>query len=392
MEKVRQWLIENRKDKRYENRLCHILHLCIDDKDIDFCNTIIQENNVNIDNLRFFEQQKQIGLLLMQYHLLNDDLFNFNHAFKIYKYLISVKQVRKRHINICLKWLIDNKHEDIFMDLYMNELLSNFIPDVEEVYLMLKIQDIGKRSILLDTMVYKPLCCDLSTIDMINGIKIVHSASIKGLKKYPICEDSIRYIQNRIKDIFKSKDKIQTYDKYMKWLDINCSKYDIVIDGANILFSCDGKPSYNGYKRIDQTIDQMSDKRILLILHERHFKILKSTIPKHRNRITIKNMIDKWVSKKLVYSTPYNMNDDLFLILASIRDQKRVLTNDKFRDHIFNLSDRLIQWKWDYGMNYIFHNNTISICQQSEYSVVIQRLEDGYYIPTYDDDWIFIPC
>ena len=64
--------------KSYENKLCHSLHICIEDKDIITCDNLIKENNISIDTLRLFEQQKQIGLLLMQYHLLYSELMHFN--------------------------------------------------------------------------------------------------------------------------------------------------------------------------------------------------------------------------------------------------------------------------------------------------------------------------
>ena len=71
------------------------------------------------------------------------------------------------------------------------------------------------------------------------------------------------------------------------------------------------------------------------------------------------------------------------------------MTNDKLRDHIFKLNDgdllnaSLTKWVNNYVINYEFEKSYKLIIPK-DYSVKIQRSENGWHIPVSDDKWICI--
>lgn len=430
-DEILEWLNKNKKHKKYEDKLCHIFHLLITNNDIPRCTTLVRQNNIKLNTFPIFECQKQLGILLIQYYLhCSDFITSFDNALNVFKYLLSIKEVRKRHLNIILTWLI-NKDMDVFIKeekftrLYLDELIPNFTPDIEEVYLILKITNVKFRSMLLETVLHQPIyyyyldntilpndiqLFDPSSISSSMNLSLVQQPNILDLKKYYMTYEQILCIQNKIKDVFISENKLNIYDSYIKWLSINSSKYNIIIDGANILYALDRKITPNGYRRINQMINHLKNKglKILLILHKRHFKLnkYKKLWPLYDYQ-NIKNLINTWINTDnqcITYQTPYNMNDDLFLILASIyNESKQIITNDKFRDHIFKFSNKIgklnliSQWKQDYGINYKFainfdtESDHVSTYNCSEYSSIVQKSIYGYYIPTSTKFWLFIP-
>lgn len=395
------WLDNHKNHKKFEDYLCHLFHLFNKNKDIINSTSLIQKFNININTLNLYKQQKQLATLLIEYYLLNK---NSDKSLEIYKYMKSINEHKSRHLILILTWLLENNsNEHIFKELYLKEFNNNFIPTNTELSLILKISNKDIRNILLDTLLYQPLYYEINNNENIEQDIFNPFNDIRDLKKYPLSLNNINLIKENIRKIFVDQNKLDIYDSYTKWLDLNNKNYDVIIDGANILFSVDGKISPNSYKRLEQIIYYMNEKgySILLILHMRHFDINK--YKKYWSKIDylyVSNLIKSWLSDShnfKLYRTPYKMNDDLFLILGSLYsdDIKQILTNDKFRDHIFNISikfgnyDLIYQWKQDYGINYSFNLNEINL-YTSYYSYIIQKSEIGYYIPTSSELWLFI--
>lgn len=91
--------------KSHEDKLCYTFHKLIKNKNMEKCNVLIEQNNIKLETLNKFNQRKQLGILLIQYYLTNN---NFEKALEIYKYLKLIKAIRKRHINILLTWVLSN--------------------------------------------------------------------------------------------------------------------------------------------------------------------------------------------------------------------------------------------------------------------------------------------
>ena len=105
--------------------------------------------------------------------------------------------------------------------------------------------------------------------------------------------------------------------------------YDYIIDGCNILLH-KGKISK---KNIENLYKIASNINCLVIIHKRHIK-KNPEIKLNLDRLNIK-----------YYLTPFNNNDDLFIMLAFINNPtKYIISNDKYRDHMFNYNQTLFDY------------------------------------------------
>ena len=94
---------------------------------------------------------------------------------------------------------------------------------------------------------------------------------------------------------------------------------DCIVDGGNISHINHGKCDY---KFIDQIAKNISKNysNPLYIFHNRH----KKNIP-------------EFLSKVNHFITPVNEYDDYYILIAMILSNKPIITNDNFRDHIFDM-------------------------------------------------------
>lgn len=98
--------------------------------------------------------------------------------------------------------------------------------------------------------------------------------------------------------------------------DLN-KKYDIIIDGGNIIFS---SSLYSPMELINKYVSLLKGYSVLLVIHKRHRK----------------KLIDLSVD---VCYTEYKMNDDLIILkYYCLFGDSLILTNDKFYDHLHGMS------------------------------------------------------
>lgn len=203
---------------------------------------------------------------------------------------------------------------------------------------------------------------------------------IKLLDKYYVCcnknenitDDTILYknflsddIKNKILDFYKNK--IQDYDKFIERL----NNIDCIIDGGNISHIDKGICNYKYFKKVYDMI-LLKFNNPLVIIHKRHRKSLKKIYPELINNINI-------------YYTPFHEYDDYYIIVALIYSGKYIISNDIFRDHIFDMF-KLFDTKDNKIRNYILENiisyNKDKIKKINTYSKCIQVISDKIYIPT----------
>ena len=157
--------------------------------------------------------------------------------------------------------------------------------------------------------------------------------------------------------------------------------YDYIIDGANVLFY-GAKSAVHAYQNIVNVIKMIPrDKKILLVLHQDHFK-LDPGWPRHRC-IEIKKTLNVIRDRCSILQTAPKINDDYYsLLCATIRPGSLLVTNDKFRDHIFaqeteQAAELLSIWRLEsvveYDMDRLYYPNP--------YSNRVQRDGNKYYIP-----------
>jgi hypothetical protein len=128
----------------------------------------------------------------------------------------------------------------------------------------------------------------------------------------------------------------------------------------------------------------------LLIIHRKHTK-------------TFPNLINQLKSIGVTYFlTPYKVNDDIFILwfFLNIETKPYIITNDKYRDHIFhfetvnkkeNTNLSMSQFKHvlsQQSLEYDITNNTIS--QPIRVSRCIHKIENKIYIPHMSGQFIEI--
>ena len=154
--------------------------------------------------------------------------------------------------------------------------------------------------------------------------------------------------------------------------------FNIILDGANIGYY--GKNKLLNYSQIECCRLKLIDMGYnpLIVLHQRHF-ILKNL--NQENRYILK----KWENAKCYFKTPFRENDDIYWLYLAINKNIPVVTNDKLRDHHFELIQNLKKYKlkispfklWisDYVLNYEFTNNLVKIKSKPNYSIKFNLLK-----------------
>ena len=181
-------------------------------------------------------------------------------------------------------------------------------------------------------------------------------------------------------DIYNSKLKkysLENPDKYVpifskgidnkilkQFNDVISKNYDTIIDAGNILHSQKGQFGSHSIEDLKTVIETYPNS--LIIIHKRHLKDKK---------------IVEVIQGKLFYATPPKIDDDLFIILAYLKNQVNIITNDNFSDHTidnnylrFHINDILIKYTNNNGK---FTFNTIC-----NYTECIQVIDDCVYIPS----------
>lgn len=139
--------------------------------------------------------------------------------------------------------------------------------------------------------------------------------------------------------------KINDGNNYLQFLDNNF--YDIIVDGGNLIHKNKGKCDYSLLnKYINNSI---------IILNEKHKKKIHN----------IKN----------IYFTKKNIYDDIYVIIAFLYKQCRIITNDKYTDLI----------KDDIYLKNILYDYTFS---HLSFSNCVQVINNIIYIPANNNTFI----
>ena len=177
------------------------------------------------------------------------------------------------------------------------------------------------------------------------------------LKKYPL-KNPDKYVPIFSKGI---------NNKILKQFnDVISKNYNYIIDAGNILFSQTGQIGAHSIEDLKTVVAAYPDS--LIIIHKRHLDNEK-----------ILEIIEGNIY--LYYATPPKIDDDMFIILAYLKNQVNIITNDNFSDHTidnnylrFHINDILIKYTNNNG-KFTFN----SIC---EYTKCIQVIDDCVYIPS----------
>ena len=162
----------------------------------------------------------------------------------------------------------------------------------------------------------------------------------------------------RAKVLEDDKDKDET--ETVKENDMTKKRpFDVVLDGANIGYyqtNFNGAPKHVDYHQINWLIQHLNNlnKKVLLILHERHFH--PNLMPRYAETI-----VDSWKQGNdllQLYQAPYGSNDDWFWFHAAIwcGEGTMVVTNDEMRDHFFQMLTygMFLRWKERHQIHFSF--------------------------------------
>lgn len=293
---------------------------------------------IDVNNLKNIKSYN--SLLLRYYIKINDH--------KMIKYIISNKNLMKRD--------------------YL--LYCSFEKDIEKciyiINIMLKKDEIQDKDI------------DYIIKNCPHILYLLDGYYCKTTNKSNITNFSIfkKYNIDDIKDNIITFYKKKIYNNIDKCLD----NYDIILDGGNIIyFNTKGKePNYNNLLRI---LKLLKNKNPLIIIHEKHMK-------KKFNAINI--LKTKYLENILI--TPYQTYDDYYIIYSMIKRGIPVISNDKYKDHIYDMFKILYKdnvQHFNKVSNYIKDNiityslNRINYNQYHyNFSRCIQYIDNSIYIPT----------
>jgi len=154
------------------------------------------------------------------------------------------------------------------------------------------------------------------------------------------------------KDLVKFTKKLETI------------KYDTIIDAGNILFSRNGNFNQNSIDDLINVINHF--KNSFIIIHTRHLK---------------NDKIKKALMNKNYFATPYNYNDDIFILLAYLNNtHSSIITNDNYKDHTIE-DNELRNFILDNVIKYTNKNGVFTFEDKLNYTRNIQIIDNRVYVP-----------
>lgn len=268
------------------------------------------------------------------YSLMLRVFIKFNNFNKIIEFFDNYELMSRDFITV-IEYL--NKFNDDQVYNFYQKYKKNFVLKTKDIDNLIKLKN---KMILMD-LINKPYKTSFKG-ENINFDKIVFSG-----KEY----------NNIIKKFYSNIDK--KIINIIKKLE-----YNFVIDGGNVLYCNKGKLCKKSYKTLEELSSRINNN--LIILNYRH-----------------KKSIEKYTNNKMnIIYTPFNINDDLYIIFASIINNSYIITNDCFGDH-----------------NAIYSNETNFLKNYFDENILNYKIENSSYFlkpPIYShirikDSNIFIP-
>jgi hypothetical protein len=161
------------------------------------------------------------------------------------------------------------------------------------------------------------------------------SGNVEGMSRVTVSSRQISEIRTLFNKKNFSKGKTShakyNFEKFLKEQNIDGIKYDMFVDGNNILHYHDRRVNMNGFQRLKNAYDRLvrMGYNPLIIIHRRH----RDNLTKFAKT---KGHIERMLDTIDIYYTPYGINDDIFFMWGGfVTPGSYIVSNDKFRDHIF---------------------------------------------------------
>lgn len=365
-------------DVKGVSKLSFLLHKTLNDS----INSDILINNYKLDDLI---NTKHNGLIT---NLLNIYIYNKNDKMiteildKI-EILTDFKLMKRDYLNLInYYYSIDYDKSIYIFDNYIYSQDPSWTLSYQNRFILLN-KDID---FLIQNKLYKILQkLDGLFIDtpnfLINNELTIHT-DCNNLKLYYLSEFKINNILEKVELLIPP-----TIIKSMNSFLIKNNKYNIILDAGNIIHNRKGIICNNSINDLNKIINYYYNMNynILVIIHKKHIKIYPKILD-ICNNINIS-----------YYLTPYNYNDDLFIIWFFLKSIYRpyIISNDKYTDHIFNLDiatfDKTLEFKYIIKQQTLNYNTDIFYIEKMpSYSHCIQIIDNIIYIPYLINQFISI--
>ena len=335
-----------------------------------------------INKLIFDVTDKSYLALLIRIYAINHKI---DEALEIYN---KLPQKKKRFIIVIFDELATFDKNKAYQIL-INYIYNKYVITEEDIS---KIYNLKKLDEILNIMSDNQIILKNPTFFLTN-INKIHTTNIKSnvcmncnnqLKKFWSSEENLSNLRkNLINEYFPNEEEINNLKKKLL-----INKYDIFIDGNNVLFFKDREVNIDSFKRLNIIFNKLkTNYNPLIFMHIRHQKNI--------NKLKLSKEANKILNKLTIYFTPYKMNDDWFFIWAGLFiDKSLIVTNDLLRDHIFKISDdnlisnTLSIWIDNNTIRYEYIKNEYILIFPDTYSKKIKNFNAIWHLPLYNNKWL----
>ena len=327
----------------------YMLYRSLDDKDI--CTSLLEK--IGIQNII---NSKNNGLVsnLLEYYIRYDN----NMIAPLIENLIKVEFSLMKRDYLKLANFYYHSNYSLAKSIFMNNILSKVNFNSEFI---LSSKDI-------DYMIENRM---FHLLEKLENIYI--TSNLKMNRVIPQNLKLVDMSQNIRDSILLKIESMIPNQKYFLDKNFGMKNFRTIIDGGSVIHNRGGVIRNTS---IDDLISITSMCDIpVVVIHERHKKTLKTI-----EQIFVQNKIN-------YYFTPTHFNDDVFILWFFLKNTgSLIVSNDKYRDHIFNLITKGKNTNSQF--NHILSQQTLQfncikrwIQDKPNYSNCIQKIDDMLYIP-----------
>tara|TARA_B100000161_G_C33542179_1_gene411161 strand:+ start:392 stop:1504 length:1113 start_codon:yes stop_codon:yes gene_type:complete len=210
--------------------------------------------------------------------------------------------------------------------------------------------------------------------------------SVENLRFYKFSDEVINSTLDKLKQYINTSNLLRFCKSISKY------KKKIVIDAGNLLYSVRGEITLDGYNNLINMVELLKSMNYvpIVIIHCRHLKKRFRGKEKSKDIIWCINKI-KSICRKFIFETPYNKNDDFYIVYTALLFSAQIITNDNYRDHIFSFRTNSHEADENVIENYIedlvvkynpsLKNFGINSKTISKISKCVQVVENSVFIP-----------
>jgi len=356
------------------NRLGFLFHKNKDNPEI-----IIQAISFfGLDNLINIKHNGIVTQIL-EYFINHSNEHQIEYIISLVNKISDFNLMKRDYLNLIIYYYKNNTKKSI--DIFVNNILSKSSSNTDYVIQSKDINFMIENKLFLLLTYIKDLfievsgdfnCVSQDLITYDNKINVSINSSVFDIINKNLSPENKFYVENFWK--------------------INSCEYKAIIDGGNVLHSSKGKLNDDSITiliNISQKTQEMFGKS-LLIIHRKHVK-------------TFPNLINQLKSIGITYFlTPYKINDDIFILwfFLHFKTKPFIITNDKYRDHIFhfetvnkkeNTNLSMSQFKHILSQQSLDYNILTNIISQPlRVSRCIHIIENKIYIPHISGQFIEI--